>query len=88
MEGQNTLTIGNLTINTEEVEKLLQKRKINKESGPDDIPAFILRETVTELAPVFTTIFNQYIYNIFIRTHICNIDIKKLYTFDKFKIEV
>ncbi len=30
----------------------------------------------------------QNIYNIFIRTHIFNIDIKKLYTFDKLKIEV
>ncbi len=30
----------------------------------------------------------SYIYTIFIRTHIFNIDIKKLYTFDKFKIEV
>ncbi len=43
--------ICNLTINTKAVEKLLQKLTINKVSEPDDLPAYILRDTVTELAP-------------------------------------
>ncbi len=44
---------------TKGVEKLLQKHKINKASGPDDLPAYIHREIATDLTPVFTAIFNQ-----------------------------
>ncbi len=58
-KGQNTPRVGNLTINIKGVEKLLQNLKINKESGPDDLSAYILNEAVTELAPVLTVIFNQ-----------------------------
>ncbi len=36
-------TISNLIINTKWVEKLLQKRKINKASRPDDLPAYVVR---------------------------------------------
>ncbi len=59
MEGPKYPNIGNRTIHTKGVEKHLQKHKINKASSPDDLPAYILRETVTELAPVHTVIFNQ-----------------------------
>jgi hypothetical protein len=59
MVGPEYPTIDNLNIHTKGVEKLLQKLKVNKASGPDDLPAFILRETATEIAPVLTAIFNQ-----------------------------
>ncbi len=59
MERPKYPSIGNLSTNNKEVEKRLQKLKINKASGPDDIPPYILRETVTELVPVLSAIFNQ-----------------------------
>ncbi len=52
-------TIDNLTIYTQGVEKSLQKLKIYKASGPENLSAFIFRETSTELAPVLTVIFNM-----------------------------
>jgi hypothetical protein len=59
MEGLTYPTINNLNIHTKGVENLLQKLKVNKASGPDDLPAYILRETAVEIAPVLTAIFNQ-----------------------------
>ena len=59
MEGPEYPTIDILNIHIKGVEKLLQKLKVNKASGPDDLPAYILRETATEIAPVLTAIFNQ-----------------------------
>ena len=59
MEGPEYQRIDNLNIHTKGVENLLQKLKINKASGPDDLPAYILRETAVEIAPVLTAIFNQ-----------------------------
>jgi hypothetical protein len=59
MEGPEYPTIDNLNIHTQGVKNLLQKLKVNKASGPDNLPAYILRETATEIAPVLTAIFNQ-----------------------------
>ncbi len=59
MERPKYPTIGNPTINTKEAEKLLHKLKINKASVPDDIPAYILRETATDLARIFTALVSQ-----------------------------
>ncbi len=39
-----------LITQTKGVKILLQKHSINKASGADDIPAYILKETTTELA--------------------------------------
>ncbi len=44
---------------TQDVEKLLQKFKIKKASGPDNLPAYIFRESATELTLVLSGIFNQ-----------------------------
>ncbi len=55
MESQRYSTIDNLTINIKEVEKL----KINKTSGQNGLPTYILRETATELAPIMTAIVKQ-----------------------------
>ena len=59
MEDPEYPTIDTLSIHIKGVEKLLQKLKVNKASGPDDLPAYILRETATEIAPLLTAIFNQ-----------------------------
>jgi hypothetical protein len=59
MEGEEYPKIDNLNIHTKGVENLLQKLKVNKASGPDDLPANILKETATEIAAVLTAIFNQ-----------------------------
>ncbi len=56
MEGPTYPKIDNLKIHTKRVEKLLQRLKINRASGLDDLPAYILRNSVAELAPVV----NQY----------------------------
>ena len=39
--------------------KLLQKTNPRKATGPDNIPARILKECASELAPILTTIFNR-----------------------------
>lgn len=59
MEELKYLTKDNPNTNTKGVKKLLQKHKINKVSGQDDLPAHIHRETATELASITTAIFNQ-----------------------------
>ncbi len=52
-------TMDILTIHTKIIEKLLQKHKLSKASSPDNLPAYIRRETASELAPELTVIFNQ-----------------------------
>jgi hypothetical protein len=44
-------------ISTQGVEKLLKDIKPNKAQGPDNIPARILKEMATTIAPILTTIF-------------------------------
>ena len=51
--------IGDITINSEGIQKLLQSIKPNKASGPDDIPCRLLKELAKEIAPILTIIFNQ-----------------------------
>ena len=48
-----------LQISVEGVTKLLQKVNPNKASGPDSIPARILKELADEIAPLLTIIFNK-----------------------------
>ena len=48
-----------IDISTEGVAKLLRKVNPNKASGPDSIPARILKELADDIAPLLTTIFNK-----------------------------
>ena len=41
------------------IRKLLQKTNPRKATGPDCIPARILKDCVSELAPILTIIFNK-----------------------------
>ena len=49
----------NLKITTTGVEKLLKNLKVNKVSGPDNIPARILKECATSAAPVIQKIYQE-----------------------------
>ena len=51
--------IGDLSISSNGVEKLLAEIKPHKASGPDRIPNRVLKETASELAPALATLFNQ-----------------------------
>ena len=46
-------------INEDGVRKLLQKTNPRKATGPDNIPARILKDCASELAPILTIIFNK-----------------------------
>ncbi len=59
LTGPRFFLIQPLTITVEGVEKLLSNIKVNKASGPDNIPCRILQELSTELAPMLTVIFQQ-----------------------------
>ena len=47
------------TVSEEGVRKLLQKSNPRKASGPDMIPARLLKECVEDLAPILVIIFNK-----------------------------
>ena len=49
----------NITVTEQEVKKLLQKSNPQKATGPDMIPAQILRECSEKLAPILTVVFNR-----------------------------
>ena len=49
----------NITVTEQGVKKLLQKSNPQKATGPDMIPAQILREYSEELAPILTIVFNR-----------------------------
>ena len=49
----------NITVTEQGVKKLLQKSNRQKATGPDMIPARILRECSEELAPILTIVFNK-----------------------------
>ena len=48
-----------ITVTSNGVLKLLQTLNIRKATGPDSIPAWILKTYATEIAPVLTFIFQQ-----------------------------
>lgn len=51
--------INRLQISVDGVTKLLQQLKVNKASGPDDIPCRILKELAIEISPVITFLFRK-----------------------------
>ena len=57
MEGQYIPDIESLRININGVVELLKNLKLYKASGPDEIPAYLLKETSKEIAPALTFIF-------------------------------
>ena len=59
MDGPEYPRINELVINENGVEKLLSNLKVNKASGPDDLPATVLKELSHEIAPILTVIFTQ-----------------------------
>jgi hypothetical protein len=59
MDGPDYPQINDLKIINKGVVKLLQNLKVNKAPGPDDLPAYILKELADEVAPILTAIFTQ-----------------------------
>ena len=57
MEGQHIPDIEPIRIDINGVTELLQKLKPYKATGPDEIPAYLLKETSNEMAPIPTFIF-------------------------------
>ena len=51
--------ISSVSISENGVLKLLQNIKINKATGPDNIPCRILKEAANEIAPILTDIFSS-----------------------------
>ena len=51
-------TVPEFQVNSEGVRKLLAKLKPHSASGPDGLPARLLKETADELAPAVTLLFN------------------------------
>ena len=49
----------NITVTCNGIFKLLKNLKSSKSTGPDSIPAFILKEAAQELAPILTLIFQR-----------------------------
>ena len=49
----------NITFKTKGIAKLLQNLNQYKAAGPDSLPTFILKVAATEIAPVFTKIFQK-----------------------------
>ena len=59
LEGPSHPPITTLDISVEGVRKLLSELRVNKASGPDNIPNRVLRELADELAPALHLIFTQ-----------------------------
>ena len=57
MEGQHIPDIELIRIDINGVTELLQKFKPYKATGPDEIPAYLLKETSNEMTPILTFIF-------------------------------
>jgi hypothetical protein len=49
--------LGNINVEEKGINKLLTNLKVNKASGPDEIPARLLKELNNELSPIFTILF-------------------------------
>ena len=58
-EGPNYPPIPDLNITTDGVQKLLMELNPGKASGPDEMPARLLKNLASEIAPVLTAIFKQ-----------------------------
>ena len=52
-------TIPPLIITTEGIQKLLENLDTTKATGPDKIPAFILKHCATSIAPILQSLFSQ-----------------------------
>ena len=59
MEGPSYPPIPDLKIKTEGIVKLMTGLNPSKAAGPDEIPARLLKNLATELAPVVTSIFSK-----------------------------
>ncbi len=59
----NYLQINNLTVIVKGVEVLLKKLKINKASGQDDLPEYMLNELADESAPILIAIYMQSLHD-------------------------
>ena len=59
MEGPSYPPISELKIQTEGIVKLMTGLNPSKAAGPDEIPARLLKNLATELAPAVTSIFSQ-----------------------------
>ena len=59
LHGPGYPSIGNITFDTVGIEKLLRGVNPSKAAGPDQIPCRMLHELATELAPVFTKLFQN-----------------------------
>ena len=57
--GPNFPPIGNIQVNINGVQKLLSNIKVNKTTGPDNIPCRILKEAAPQLALILTDIFEH-----------------------------
>ena len=51
--------MSDIVVTIEGVKKLLDKSNPNKATGPDQIPAWILKECSAELAPILTLVLNE-----------------------------
>ena len=51
--------LARITVSEERVQKLLGGLEIHSAAGPDDIPARLLKECASELAPALTLILNE-----------------------------
>jgi hypothetical protein len=49
----------NINITEHGVYKLLKNQKPHKATGPDEVPAFILRSAAQQLAPILTQIYRH-----------------------------
>ena len=58
-EGEPSPTMPDINVTTEGIRKLLQKLNVNKATGPDMIPARILKELSEEIAPFLCTIYQK-----------------------------
>ena len=58
-EGTLYSRMEDFSVTEEGVEKLLQRSIPHKASGPDMIPARLLKKCSKDLAPILTTIFNK-----------------------------
>ena len=58
--GRNSVPdLPSLNVTTPGVEKLLQNLKVNKASGPDNIPARVLKECSSTVAPILQKVFQK-----------------------------
>ncbi len=59
MDWPEYLQINMLRVNGEGVKTLLEKLNVNKASGSDDLPAYILKELAEEISPILTIKYIQ-----------------------------